>query len=127
MKNFRKKLKQKKLFTEYVRIMNGVFGLSKRESEVYSFVLKLDSEWHPVSDRDFKNVFSTSNRRLIVRECGINKTNLSRFISVLKNKGLITVNPDGGYEIPSSIAIDLNDKIIEIVFTLEVIGDEGTG
>ena len=69
MKNFRKKLPQKKLFSEYVTMMNGYFGLSKREAEIYSFVVKLDSEWQPKSDLDFKDVLSTSNRRLIIREC----------------------------------------------------------
>lgn len=127
MKNFRKKLPQRKLFSEYVKIMNGIFGLSKRETEVYSFMVKLDTEWHPVSEKDFKNILSTSNRRLIIRECNINKTNLSRFIAVLKGKGLVTVNQNGGYEIPSSIAIDLHNKIVEVVFTLEVLENEGPG
>jgi len=107
--------------------MNGIFGLSKRETEVYSFMVKLDTEWHPVSEKDFKNILSTSNRRLIIRECNINKTNLSRFIAVLKGKGLVTVNQNGGYEIPSSIAIDLHNKIVEVVFTLEVLENEGPG
>jgi len=126
MKNFRKKLPQKKLFSEYVTMMNGYFGLSKREAEIYSFVVKLDSEWQPKSDLDFKDVLSTSNRRLIIRECNINKTNLSRFIAVLKEKELITTNEHGGYELPSKLAIDLNDKIIETVFTFEIVDDEGT-
>ena len=126
MKNFRKKLPQKKLYSEYVKIMNGIFGLSTREAEVFSFMIKLDSEWHPASDKDFKNILSASNRTLIARECNIRKTNLSRLVSELRNKGLITINKDGGYEISSIIALDLRDGIIEIVFTLEI-ADEGTG
>ena len=126
MKTFRKRVLQKKIFSEYVRVMNGIFGLSKREAEIYSFMLKIDSEWKSLSDKDFKNILSTSNRRLIIRECNINKTNLSRLIVELKNSGLLEVNENGGYEIPSSIAVDLHDGIIEVVFTLEVIKDEGT-
>lgn len=126
MKNFRKKLPQKKLFSEYVRIMNGIFSLSKREAEVYSFIIKLDTEWRPISEKDFKNILSTSNRRLIVRECNINKTNLSRLILELKTRGLLSINKDGGYEIPASIAIDSKDKVIEVVFTLELLEDEST-
>lgn len=127
MKNFRKRLPQRKLFSEYVKIMNGIFGLSKREAEIYSFMVKIDTEWRPLSDRDFKNILSTSNRKLIIRECNINKTNLSRLIIDLRNSGLIELNIDGGYQIPSSIAIDPDTKLIEIVFTLEVINDEGSG
>jgi hypothetical protein len=125
MKNFRKKVPIKKLFSEYVKIMNGIFGLSKREAEVYSFIVRLDSEWRPISEKDYKNILSTSNRRLIIRECNINKTNLSRFITVLRDKGLVVINQDGGYEVPSSIAIDLRNKITEVVFTLEVLENEG--
>lgn len=127
MKNFRKKVPTRKLFSEYVNIMNGIFGLSKREAEIFSFALKIDSEWRPISDNDFKNIFSTTNRKLIIRECNINKTNLSRLIIDLRNSGLVELNADGGYEIPESISIDPDTKLIELVFTLEVADDEGTG
>lgn len=126
MKNFRKKVPQKKLFSEYTRIMNGIFGLSKREAEIYSFMLKIDSEWHPVSDKDYKDILSTSNRKLIIRECNINKTNLSRLIIDLRNSGLVELNQHGGYEIPSSLALNIRDKVFEIVFTLEI-DEDGTG
>ena len=106
--------------------MNGIFGLSKREAEIYSFMLKIDSEWHPVSDKDYKDILSTSNRKLIIRECNINKTNLSRLIIDLRNSGLVEFNQNGGYEIPSSLALNIRDKVFEIVFTLEI-DEDGTG
>jgi predicted transcriptional regulator len=123
MKNFRKKLPRKKIFSEYVKVMNGIFGLSKREAEIYSFILKLDTEWTPASELDYKDILSTTNRRLIIRECNINKTNLSRLIIQLRNNGLVEYNQHGGYEIPSSIAVDLKDKLIEVVFSLELSDD----
>lgn len=107
--------------------MNGVLGLSKRETEVYSFMLKLDSEWKPKSDKDFKNIISTENRRLIIKECNINKTNLSRFIIQLKGMELIVPNTDGGYEISPKLALDISEQIIEIVFTLDISDDKNTG
>jgi hypothetical protein len=121
-----KRVPKKKLFSEYVRFMNGIFGLSKREAEVYSFMLKLDTEWQPLSDKDFKDILSTSNRRLISRECGINRSNLSRLVNELTVKGLLFINVDGGYEIPSKISLDPKSIITEIVFTLEVVNDETT-
>jgi hypothetical protein len=127
MKNFRKKLPQKKLFSEYVRIMNGIFGLSKREAEVYSFILELDTKWVPISETDFKDILSTTNRKHIIRECNINKTNLSRLIINLRKEGLLEINEFGGYEIPASIALDIKNKVVEVVFTLEVTDDIGTG
>ena len=127
MKNFRKKLPQKKLYSEYIKIMNGILGLSKRETEVYSFMMKLNTEWQPRSDKDFKDIISTENRRLIIKECNINKTNLSRFIMQLKGMNLLIVNADGGHEIPSTLSIDLSDKIIEVVFTLDFSDDGSTG
>lgn len=127
MKNFRKIVPQRKLFSEYVKIMNGIFGLSKREAEIYSFIVRLDSEWRPVSTRDYKDILSTSNRKLIIRECNINKANLSRLIIGLRGKKLIVLNANGGYEVPSPISINLNDKVTEIVFSLEVAKDDGAG
>lgn len=126
MKTFGKRVPKKKLFSEYVRIMNGIFGLSKREAEMYAFMMKLDYEWRSLSEKDFKNILSTSNRRLIVRECNVNKTNLSRLIAELKRKGLLYINDYGGYEIPPSVALNPNENIYEIAFTLEV-ADESTG
>ena len=125
MKNFRKRLPQRKLYSEYVKMMNGYLGLSKREAEVYSFIVKLDTEWHPVSDKDFKDVFSTTNRKLIMRECNISKTNLSRLVIKLINNGLIVLNSDNGYGLPSNLALNISDKIIETVFTFEIIDDDG--
>jgi hypothetical protein len=101
-------------------LMNGIFGLSKREAEVYSFILKLDTDWQPLSGKDYKNILSTTNRRLISRECGINRSNLSRLINELNSKGLLFINVDGGYEIPSKISLDAKSNVTEIVFTLEV-------
>lgn len=127
MKNFRKILPKKKLYSEYVKIMNGIFGLSKREAEIYSFMVMLDSEWRPLSDTDYKDILSTSNRRLIIRECNIQKTNLTRFINILKHKGLLHTNEHGGHEIPSAIALNIENDIVEIVFTLETDGNDRTG
>lgn len=123
MKNFRKKLPRKKLYSEYVKMMNGYFGLSKREAEVYSFIMRLDTEWRSISEKDYKNVLSTTNRKLIIRECNINKTNLSRLIIELKNNGLLVINKDGGYEVPSNLSLDINSNIIETVFTFEITDD----
>ena len=127
MKNFRKILPKKKLYSEYVKIMNGIFGLSKREAEIYSFMVMLDSEWRPLSDTDYKDILSTSNRRLIIRECNIQKTNLTRFVNILKHKGLLYINKQGGYEIPQPIALDIENDIVEIVFTLETDGNDRAG
>jgi hypothetical protein len=127
-KNFHKKLPQKKLYSEYVRAMNGYFGLSPREAEVYSFIVKLDAQWKPLSDKDYKNILSTSNRRLIIRECNMRKTNVSRLVLVLKEKGLLIVNENGGYEVPPHLSLNSNSGKIEILFILEPISDDdGTG
>ncbi len=126
MKEFRRQVPYRKLFSEYVRVMNGIFGLSKREAEVYSFIMQLDTEWVKRSAKDYKDVLSTSNRRLIISECNIGKTNLSRLIILLRDKGLLVVNEHGGYEVPSAISIDPGSHSVEVVFTLTVNGDEGS-
>jgi len=105
--------------------MNGYFGLSKREAEIYSFIVKLDSEWKPISDKDIKDVLSTTNRKLIIRECNINKTNLSRLVAKLIDQGLIVYTADHCYELPSAIALDISSGIVETTFTFEIVNDDG--
>jgi len=126
MKDFHQRISKNKLYSEYVKMLNGYLGLSKREAEIFSFIVKLDTEWQPKSGLDFKDVLSTSNRKLIIRECNINKTNLSRFIAVLKVKGLISTNKNGGYELPAKLTIDSDTRLIETLFTFEIIEDEIT-
>jgi predicted transcriptional regulator len=128
--NFRKILTKDKIFSEYVRVMNGVFGLSKRETEVYSLLLRLNDTIKTSGLNKFKfNILNAENRRIIMRECNITKTNLSRQIMKFKEIGLIQYdNNTNTYEIPGYVAPTfVGGHTIEITFTLSTLPDEATG
>jgi len=118
------------MFSEYVRVMNGVFGLSKREAEVYSLLLRLNHTIISSGLNKFKvNILNTDNRRIIMKEKNISKTNLSRQIIKFKETGLLKYDPvENTYEIPEYVAPTfVGGHTIEITFTLSTIPDESTG
>lgn len=126
--NLRKKVKKNKLFIEHLSIISKLLDISPRETEVLSLLMELDYKWKAKLTTDVKNILSTDNRRLIMQETRVNKNNLSKYIAVLKSKGLLIKNSNGGYEVLSSlfpnIEIDNNgNEIVETLFTL-VIEDE---
>lgn len=128
--NFRKVLAKEKIFSEYVRVMNGVFGLSKRETEVYSLLLKLNDTIKNSALNKFKvNILNSENRRIIMKECNITKTNLSRQIMKFKDIGLIRYDVESNtYQIPDYVSpIFIGGHTIEITFTLTTLPDESTG
>lgn len=128
--NFRKVLPKGKIFSEYVRIMNGIFGLSKRETEVYSLLLKLNDGIKSSGLNKFKyNILNTENRRIIMKECNITKTNLARQIIKFKSLGLVKYDTIlNTYEIPEYVApMFVGDHTIEVTFTLSTLPDEPAG
>ena len=120
MKNYRKKIKRSNLYKEYAKILNGEMDLSPRELEILSILLKIDTEWHPILEHDHKDILSTDNRRRIMREAIVNKNNLSKYISELKDKRYLYLNKDNGWEIAPLLALpEIVNNILEVTFTLE--------
>jgi len=122
--NLKKTIKKKNLHKEYLKIMNGVLQLSYREAEILSLLLKIDLEWKPIMPTDFKNIISTDNRRKVMSESRINKNNLSKYIAMFKDKGLIVTNSFGGYEISKRLLPDISKGYIDITFILEIDEDQ---
>lgn len=120
---FTKVVKRKNLYSQIGKILNGVSELSPRQMQIFSILLKVDSEWRPVLDNDIKNILNPIVRKAIMRDTKINKNNLSRYISELKDKGLLIENEQGGYEVKKGLRPVEQDRILNIVFTL-IIEDE---
>lgn len=113
MNVLRKKVSKNKLYSEYVKILNGVLQLSTREAEVFSFLLLADAE----GERD--NINNKSIRDNIIATIGITEANLSRYLGVIKAKGLIIRNTKGKW-----VLNDLMRPIVtKGVFTLNFILD----
>ena len=118
--NLRRKVKRNNFFREYVRVLNGILDLSPREMDVFSLFLRIDYEWRPVLDTDIKNVLSTDNRKKVMRESHVNKNNLTKYVSILKDKGLIVELPDKGWEVASQLLPNLMGSKEIVSFILEI-------
>lgn len=123
MKQFRKKVKKSNIYREYARVLNGILDLSPREMEIFALLLRIDSEWRPILTTDTKNILSTDNRRKIMRETHVNKNNLSKYISILKERGILVKNAYEGWEVTETLSPSLIADLIEIVFTLDTRDD----
>jgi len=117
MNEFGKHIEHKNLYKEYVRILNGLLQLSDREAELFALLLKVDCEWESKLGEP-KNILSTDIRRAIMRETRINKNNLSKYIAVLREKGVL-IKTDDGYEVREMFIPKLTGDLLEVVFILD--------
>ena len=125
--NLKKKVPNREIYIEYVKILNGVLQLSNRESEVFSFLLQADLQFPG-------NINSKALRNILLKQLGISDANLSKYLRVIKNKGLIVrgldrkwiLNPNIRPEIKLAKEDELND-FIEVIITLELKEDKEDG
>lgn len=123
MKVFKKKISRKKVYREYVDILNGKLNLSLREADIFAVLLQVHEEWGSMV-KEVGNILSTDVRRQLMRETLVTKTNLARYITALKNKGVIVDTPTG-YMLNEMFIPDFNKdmrsgiKTYEVKFVLE--------
>jgi len=114
----KQKIKKKELYSEYVRVLNGILRLSNREAEVLSLLLAADDLADP---EDINKHFI---REAITKKLGISEANLSKYLHTLKEKKLLVRGPTGKWVINDHIRpIKENsekNEIIEITITLEI-------
>lgn len=97
-----------KFYRRYVEIINVLFNLSNREMDVLALLIELDASWH--SDK-FKDILDTSSRKYIMKETYVNKSNLSRYISIFKDRKIIVPIGDDGWEISRLVMPILNTTV----------------
>jgi len=95
--NLRKIVKRNNIFNEYVNILNGILQLSKREAEVFSFLLAADA------NGESHNVNSKTVRRAVMNHLGISESNLSLYLATLKKLSLIVRNENRKWVINDSV------------------------
>lgn len=118
MNQYRKQIKQKNRYREFIRVLNGALQLTEREIDVLSLLIKIDVEW-PSSQERYKNILSTDSRRQIMKETLINKSNLTKYVKNFKEHGIIQVDDYGNSHINPVFKPDENDNKIEILFELQ--------
>lgn len=112
--NLRKKVQKHSLYSEYVNVLNGVLQLSKREAEVFSFLLAADA------NGEHLNINARHIRSALMQSLGISESNLSLYLSTLKKLGLIVRNEDRKWVINDVVRPGGTDEVVEITVTLEV-------
>lgn len=118
MNQYRKQIKPKHKYREFVRVLNGALQFTERESAVLAQLLQLDAEW-PQAQLEHKNILSTDSRKFIMKETLINKSNLTKYIKLFKKNGIIMTDEVGrGYINPMFRAHELNGTI-KVLFVLD--------
>ena len=119
---FQKIVKRRNLYRQIARVLNGLNDLSPREMEIFGILMKINDNWRPLLQTDTKNILTRETRRAIMKETLVNKNNLSKYLSMLKDKGLIVKNVHDGWEIHEMFSPtfepDTNESIVRINFTL---------
>lgn len=80
------------LIREFLQSLNGILGLTERELQLLTELIKIDLSYVPDS-LSSKNVISTKNRKDIIAKLGVTKDNLSRYIRSFKEKGILKLGP----------------------------------
>ena len=110
--NLRKKVQKHNLYSEYVDILNGVLQLSKREAEVFSFLLAADA------NGEHLNINARHIRSALRHSLGISESNLSLYLATLKKIGLIVRNDDRKWVINDRIRPKGTEDMVEVTVTL---------
>lgn len=118
MKLFRKTIKNKNIYKEYINIINGLLHLSGKECEVLYILLEIEAT-RPVILGKKQDLLSTDNRRALMEQTGINKNNLSKYLSVLKDKRIL-LKDDSGHYINTMYVPKITDKVSETTFVLNL-------
>ena len=108
--NLRKKVSSSELYTEYVRILNGVLHLSAREAEVFSFIVQADTLFSG-------NINSKALRKVLLNQLGISDANLSKYLRVIKDKGLIVRGTNRKWVLNKNIRPEIKTDFVDGVET----------
>jgi hypothetical protein len=119
--NFHKKVTKNNYIREYIVVLNGLLGLTPREIDILSVLIKIDVSWQNRTPVDIKNILSTDSRRLAMKETGMNKSNFARVINKLQSMRLLIPSSDGGMVVNELLkpVFDSTDKI-EVKFILDL-------
>jgi hypothetical protein len=92
--------------------------------EIFGILLKINDNWRPLLPTDTKNILTSATRKAIMKETRVNKNNLSKYLSILKDKGLIVKNVHGGWEIHEMFVPNTEDNVVRINFTIGIEDEE---
>lgn len=84
-----KQVKKEDLYSEFLKTLNGIIDLPKRELQLLTLLVKLQME-PQLSNNDLESgVISAVNRKYIEKETGITQDNQSRYYKKFKDLGYL--------------------------------------
>lgn len=95
-------------------------NLTEREKQLLLLLIKIDNDWEPTFDIEYKHVLSTDSRKVLVKEANMNKANLTMYSKSLFQKGCLIKNEQGGAEVNPILMPDVVGDIVEYSFTLDM-------
>ena len=115
--NLKKIVSRNNFFKEYISVLNGMLQLSKREAEVFSFLLAADLAGFA------DNVNCKTVRKIIISQLGISKANLSKYLNTIKAKDLIVRGENGKWILNDDVRIKPVENSVYITIILEYISN----
>jgi hypothetical protein len=115
MNQFQKKvLQRQQLYNEYTKLLNSLLGLTDKQVLVLSKLFELSDT------TSFNKTFLCKDtRREIMESCTINECNLSTYLTLFKNKGVL-IQLSGKWIINELIKPHINNNMLNITFKINV-------
>ena len=84
-----KQVKKEDLYSEFLKALNGIIDLPKRELQLLSLLVRLQMEPQLSNNDPETGVLSANNRKYIEKETGITQDNQSRYYKKFKDLGYL--------------------------------------
>lgn len=112
----------KRLSYEFLRSLNGIIGLTERELQLLAAMLDI----YIKDPRYRESIDCAEIRKILIKETGISKDNLSRYIRLFKQKGLLVKSKKYASSTINSaiIPVVIGGKTVQITMILKVRSDE---
>ena len=84
-----KQVKKEDLYSEFLKALNGIIDLPKRELQLLTLLVRLQMEPQLSNNDPETGVLSANNRKYIEKETGITQDNQSRYYKKFKDLGYL--------------------------------------
>lgn len=117
-----KDIPAKRLSYEFLHSLNGIIGLTERELQLLAAMLDL----YLAEPKYRDSIDSTDVRKKIIATTGVSKENLSRYIRLFKQKGLLAKSKSHGNSTLNKaiIPIVIGGKTVQITMILKIKSNE---
>lgn len=126
MNKFVKTISSDKLGYEFLRSLNGLLGLTNRQTEILSFFLSLYMDKSRRGKEKNDSIDCARNRKIVIDHAKVRKENLSRYIKSFKKKKLFIKDATTGKNVINEalIPILIANKTVQITMILKIKDDE---